>query len=36
VKTMELAGLIASSPDLDDRRCTRVRLTPLGLSLIHI
>ena len=30
VKTMELAGLIASSPDLDDRRCTRVRLTPLG------
>jgi DNA-binding MarR family transcriptional regulator len=30
VKTMELAGLIASAPDLEDRRCTRVRLTALG------
>jgi DNA-binding MarR family transcriptional regulator len=27
---MEAAGLITSSADLDDRRCTRVQLTPLG------
>jgi len=30
VRTMEAAGLITSSADLDDRRCTRVQLTPLG------
>jgi DNA-binding MarR family transcriptional regulator len=30
VRTMEEAGLIASSADPEDRRCTRVRLTALG------
>lgn len=30
VRTMEAAGLITCSADLDDRRCTRVQLTPLG------
>jgi DNA-binding MarR family transcriptional regulator len=30
VKTMEQAGLIACAEDTEDRRCTRVRLTPLG------
>jgi len=30
VRTMQEQGLIACSPDPDDRRSTRVRLTPLG------
>lgn len=30
VRSMEQAGLIASSPDTEDRRCTRVCLTALG------
>lgn len=30
VKNMELAGLIVSCRDGEDRRCTRVRLTALG------
>jgi DNA-binding MarR family transcriptional regulator len=29
-RTMAAAGLITCSADLEDRRCTRVRLTPLG------
>ena len=34
VRTMEAAGLITCSADLDDRRCTRVQLTPLGRKAI--
>lgn len=30
VRTMEQAGLITSSHDQEDRRCTRVQLTALG------
>lgn len=30
VKDMELAGLISTTPDALDRRCTRVLLTPHG------
>ena len=30
VQAMKLAGLIKLVPDLDDRRCTRVQITPLG------
>ncbi|MGH9020190.1 MAG: MarR family winged helix-turn-helix transcriptional regulator [Acidimicrobiales bacterium] len=30
VRAMEDAGLVACTPDADDRRATRVRLTPAG------
>jgi DNA-binding MarR family transcriptional regulator len=30
VQAMEEAGLVACAPDPDDRRSTRVRITPLG------
>ena len=35
VRSMSLAGLIACSPDPDDRRCTRVEVTAQGRKEIN-